>query len=168
MNMVSMCANRSMEEILRMDRLDVRIVAHLQKDGTSTNAGIARKVGVSEETVRRRLKRLMQGNYIKVVAIPDARKIGYESQVLVGIQVDADKVDAVADALADMSAVSWVSVTTGSFDIFVWATLKSSSELSKFLRHGVGKIPGVRKMETFINLGFRKQEHGLNMESVIV
>ena len=157
-----------MEEILRMDRLDVRIVAHLQKDGTSTNAGIARQVGVSEETVRRRLKRLMQDNYIKVVAIPDARKIGYESQVLIGIQVDADKVDAVADALADMPAVSWVSVTTGSFDIFVWATLKSSTELSEFLRHGVGKIPGVRKMETFINLGFRKQEHGLNMESVIV
>ena len=151
-----------------MDRLDVKIVAHLQKDGTSTNAGIARKVGVSEETVRRRLKRLMQDDYIKVVAVPDARKIGYESQVLIGLQVDADKVDAVADALAGMSEVSWVSVTTGSFDIFAWATLKSSTALSEFLRMGVGQIPGVRKMETFINLGFKKQEYGLNMESVII
>ena len=32
-----------------MDRLDVKIVTYLQKDGNSTNAGIARKVGVSEE-----------------------------------------------------------------------------------------------------------------------
>ena len=151
-----------------MDRLDVQIVAHLQKDGTATNAGIARKVKVSEETVRRRLKRLMQDDYIRVVAIPDARKIGYESQVIIGLQVDADKVDSVGEALAAMSPVSWVSITTGSFDIFVWATLKSSVELSEFLRHGVGKIPGVRKMETFINLGFKKQEHGLNMDSVSI
>ena len=151
-----------------MDRLDVKIVTLLQKDGTSTNAGIARQVRVSEETVRRRLKRLMQDDYIKVVAVPDARKIGYESQVLIGLQVDADKVDVVADSLAEMSEVSWVSVTTGSFDIFVWATLKSADALSEFLRRGVGQIHGVRKMETFISLGIRKQEYGLNMESVSI
>ena len=151
-----------------MDRLDVKIVTHLQRDGTSTNAGIAREVKVSEETVRRRLKRLMQDGYVKVVAVPNARKIGYESDVLVGLQVDADKVDPVADALADMREVTWVSVTTGSFDIFARATLKSSDELSEFLRKGVGQIPGVRKMETFISLGARKEEFGLNMESVTV
>ena len=151
-----------------MDRLDIRLVALLQKDGTSTNAGIARQVGVSEETVRRRLKRLMQDDYIKVIAVPDARKIGYETQVLIGLQVDAAKVDSVADALAEMHQVSWISVTTGSYDIFVWATLKSSDALSEFLRKGVGQIHGVRKMETFMSLGFRKQEYGLNMESVTV
>ncbi len=149
-----------------MDRLDIRIATYLQRDGTSTNAGIARKVGVSEETVRRRLKRLMQGGFIKVVAVPDARKIGYDSQVLIGLQVDADKIDYVSDALAAMNEISWVSVTTGSFDIFAWATLKSLDTLSEFLRRSVGQIEGVRKMETFISLGFRKEEYGLNMESV--
>ena len=153
-----------------MDRLDVRLIALLQKDGTLTNAVMARSVvpPVSEETVRRRLKKLMQDKYIKVIAVPDARKIGYESQVLIGLQVDADKVDSVADALADMTEVSWVSVTTGSYDIFVWATLKSADALSEFLRMRVGKTRGVRKMETFISLGFRKQEYGLNMEAVTV
>ena len=151
-----------------MDRLDVRLIAHLQKDGMSTNAAIAKKEKVSEETVRRRLKKLMRDDYIKVIAVPDARKIGYESQVLIGLQVDADKVDSVADALADMTEVSWVSVTTGSYDIFVWATLKSADALSEFLRMRVGKTRGVRKMETFISLGFRKQEYGLNMEAVTV
>ena len=101
-----------------MDRLDVEIIAHLQKDGTSTNAGIARKVERSEETVRRRLKKLMEDDYVKVVAVPNARKMGYESQVLIGLQVEADKVDAVAEALKGESSISWISVTTGSFDIF--------------------------------------------------
>ena len=149
-----------------MDQLDVRIITHLQKDGTSTNAGIARDVEVSEETVRRRLKRLMSDQFIRVVAVPDATRMGYESQVIIGLQVDADKVDAVGDKLAEMTEVTWVSITTGSFDIFAWATLRSSTALSDFLRKRVGTIQGVRKMETFINLACKKQEYGINMGSV--
>ncbi len=149
-----------------MDQLDVRIITHLQEDGTATNAGIARQVGVSEETVRRRLKRLMADKFIKVVAVPDAVRMGYQSQVIIGLQVDADKVDAVADELATMDEVTWVSVTTGSFDIFAWATLKSSEALSHFLRKRVGLIVGVRKMETFINLASKKEEFGINMRAV--
>ncbi|HAL49198.1 MAG: AsnC family transcriptional regulator [Chloroflexi bacterium] len=149
-----------------MDQLDVRIITHLQEDGTATNAGIARQVGVSEETVRRRLKRLMADKFIKVVAVPDAVRMGYQSQVIIGLQVDADKVDAVADELATMDEVTWVSVTTGSFDIFAWATLKSSEALSHFLRKRVGLIVGVRKMETFINLASTKEEFGINMGAV--
>ena len=38
-----------------MDDLDSKIVGILQKDGRASNAGIAREVGVSEGTVRRRL-----------------------------------------------------------------------------------------------------------------
>jgi Lrp/AsnC family transcriptional regulator for asnA, asnC and gidA len=144
-----------------MDNLDIRIISLLQDDGTATNAGIARQVGVSEETVRRRLKRLMQEEYIRVIALPDPAKLGFNSEVLIGIQVDADKIDRVADTLADFDEINWVSVTTGSFDIFVWATLRSSEELSSFLRTKVGPVPGVRKMETFINLTIKKRRYGV-------
>ena len=104
---------------------------------------------------------MVQDEYIKVVALPDPAKLGYESEVLIGVQVDADKVDPVAEALADMVEINWVSVTTGSFDIFAWATLKSSEELSVFLRTRVGMTPGVRRMETFINLAIKKRRYGV-------
>jgi Lrp/AsnC family transcriptional regulator for asnA, asnC and gidA len=127
----------------------------------ATNAGIARQIGVSEETVRRRLKRMVEEQYIRVVALPDPGKLGYNSEVLVGIQVDPAMVDSVADALAGLNEVNWVSVTTGSFDIFAWATLRSSEELSEFLRKKVGVITGVRKMETFLNLDMKKRRYGI-------
>ncbi len=154
-----------------MDRLDVQIVSKLQENGNATNANIARSIRpspVSEETVRRRLKRLMQDGYMKVVAVPDARKMGYESQVIIGLQVEANKIDEVADSLAGMNEVNWVSVTTGSFDIFGWATVKSFDQLSEFLRTRVGRIDGVKKMETFLTLESKKQEHGINMKSVTI
>ena len=143
-----------------MDGLDTRIVDILQNDGRASNAGIAREVGVSEGTVRRRLKRLVQEEYIQVVALPDPVKMGYESQALVGVQVDPDKIDQVADDLSELSQVNWVAVTTGSYDIFAWATLQSAEALGLFLRTKVGIISGVRRTETFVSLANKKRGYG--------
>jgi Lrp/AsnC family transcriptional regulator for asnA, asnC and gidA len=135
-----------------MDELDSKIIQILQEDGRASNAGIARKVGVSEGTVRRRLKRLIQEEFIQVVALPDAAKMGFDSQALVGVQVDPDKIDQVANALAGLSEINWVAITTGSFDVFAWATLQSAEALGIFLRTKIGTIQGVRRTETFVNL----------------
>lgn len=143
-----------------MDELDSKIIEILRGDGRASNAGIARKVGVSEGTVRRRLKRLISEDYINVVALPDPARLGYASQALVGIQVDPDKVDQVADRLSEFDAVEWVKITTGSFDVFAWATLPSSEELGIFLRTKVGTVPGVRRTETFVNLDSKKRGAG--------
>ena len=143
-----------------MDELDSKIIDILQHDGRASNAGIARKVGVSEGTVRRRLKRLVQEEYISVVALPDPLKLGYHAQALVGVQVDPDKVDQVADRLAELDEVTWVKMTTGSYDVFAWAALSSSETLGIFLRTKVGTIPGVRRTETFVNLDNKRRGIG--------
>ncbi len=134
------------------DKLDRKIISILREDGRASNAGIARKVGVSEGTVRRRLKNLVEEEYIQVVALPDAAKMGNNSQALLGVQVDPDKVDVVADAIKSLPGVTWVAVTTGSYDIFAWATFPSAEALGIFLRTKVGTVPGVRRTETFVNL----------------
>jgi Lrp/AsnC family transcriptional regulator for asnA, asnC and gidA len=143
-----------------MDELDTKIIDILQQDGRASNAGMARLVGVSEGTVRRRLKRLVEQDYIEIVALPDPVKLGYDSQALVGVQVDPDKVDQVANDLADLDEISWVAITTGSFDVFAWATVQSAEELGLFLRTKVGVISGVRRTETFVNLDKKKRGNG--------
>jgi Lrp/AsnC family transcriptional regulator for asnA, asnC and gidA len=144
-----------------MDEFDARIIALLQEDGRASNAKIARAVGVSEGTVRRRLKRLIQEEYIRVVALLDPVRMGYAAEALIGVQVDPDKVDQVSEDLAELSEVNLVAITTGSFDIFAWATLASSEALGIFLRTKVGTIPGVRRTETFVNLSVRKRGYGI-------
>ena len=116
---------------------------------------------VSEGTVRRRLKTLVQQGSIKIIALPDPEVLGYDTEALVGIQVDPDKIDEVAVLLVELKESSWVSVTTGSFDIFCWVTLPSSEELGNFLKAVVGTIPGVRRTETFVSLSVRKRNYGI-------
>ena len=146
-----------------MDELDRKIIQILQGNGRASNARIARDVGVSEGTVRRRLKTLVQDGYIKVVALPDPEVLGYDTEALVGIQVDPDKIDEVATTLVELKESSWVSVTTGSFDIFCWVTLPTSEELGNFLKAVVGTIVGVRRTETFVSLSVRKRNYGINL-----
>ena len=146
-----------------MDELDTKIIAMLQEDGRASNAGIARRVGVSEGTVRRRLKRLIQEEYIRVLALLDPGKMGYASEALIGVQVDPDKVDRVSTDLSQLDEINWVSITTGAYDIFAWATLHSSEALGIFLRTKVGTIPGVRRTETFVNLMVKKRWYSVSI-----
>ena len=140
-----------------MDDLDKTIIEILELDGRASNAKIAREIKVSEGTVRRRLKRLVKSKIISVVALPDPLRMGLESQALIGVQVEPDKIDTVAEEMAALDAIKWVTLTTGSYDIFTWATLPSPEELGVFLRSKVGTIQGVRRTETFVNLSTKKR-----------
>ena len=56
-----------------MDELDRKIMALLQMDGRASNAKIAREVGVTEGTVRRRLGKLLEDDFIEIMAVPTWR-----------------------------------------------------------------------------------------------
>ncbi len=144
-----------------MDEMDAKIIAMLQEDGRASNASIARSVGVSEGTVRRRLKRLVDENFIQVIAMLNPGKMGFGAEALIGVQADPDKVDEVSRAISQLEEISWVAVTTGTYDIFAWATLESSESLGLFLRTKLGTIPGVRRTETFVSLSVKKRGYGV-------
>ena len=144
-----------------MDELDHKIIALLQMDGRASNAKIAREVGVSEGTVRRRLRRLTKDDVVHIVAVPNLEKLGYATTALVGLQTGPGMSDTVAESLASLPESHYVAVTTGSYDVFVWAGLESAESLGIFLRTKVGVIEGVQRTETFVNLSLKKRTAGL-------
>lgn len=143
-----------------MDELDRKIISLLQTNGRASNAQVARQLSVSEGTVRRRVRRLIRQGIIRVVAVPDPEKLGFGTVALIGLQVDPDKIDRVADQLATLKETQYVAITTGAYDIFIWVSLGSAEELGIFLRTKVGTVPGVRRTETFVNLAIKKRTYG--------
>ena len=146
---------------MELNDLDKRIIKLLQVDGRASNAKIAREVGVSEGTVRRRLRRLIQDNVIHVIAVPNLEEMGYATAALIGIQVEPGKVSEVADAIALLEEAHYVAITLGAFDVFAWVGLESAEQLGTFLRQMVHPIPGVRRTETFVNDTIKKRTYGL-------
>ena len=143
--------------MLSLDQLDKTIINALQANGRASNAEVARTLGVSEGTIRRRLKRLTQNNVIKVVAYPEPKVLGFSTEALIGLQVDPDKTDSVVQNVSKIEETYWVSVTTGTFDMFAWVALPSSEELGNFLREKIGAIDGVQRTETFVSLMVTKR-----------
>ena len=140
-----------------MDELAREIIAILQSNGRASNARIARRIGVSEGTVRRRLKKLIADGVIDIVAVVDAERLGYDTEALVGVQVDPDKVMEVAANLGELPESNWVAITTGTYDVFMWVTLQSADQLGAFLREKLGIVSGVRRTETFVRLSLPKK-----------
>ena len=140
-----------------MDELDLKIIGILQADGRAPNAKIARAVGVSEGTVRRRLRRLIKDDIVHVVAVPNLEKMGYGTTALIGLETGPGKSDAVAERIADLDEAHYVVVATGPYDVFVWTALESAESLGNFLRTQIGVIDGVQKTQTFVTLSTKKR-----------
>jgi Lrp/AsnC family transcriptional regulator for asnA, asnC and gidA len=143
-----------------MDKLDYEIVSMLKQDGRLSNANVSRVLKVSEGTIRRRLKRMTNENIIRIFAVPNPESIGLHSEALIGIQVDPDKMEIIANKVSKLDQATWVAHTTGTYDIFLWAAVESTEELGKFIRGPIGTIPGVRRTETFVNLRVVKRGNG--------
>ncbi|MDO8532441.1 MAG: Lrp/AsnC family transcriptional regulator [Dehalococcoidia bacterium] len=143
-----------------LDELDYKILLRLQANGRESNAEIARVLDVSEGTIRRRIKRLIDDDVIRVTAVPNPWKIGFEAVALIGLQVELDKMDQVANKLAEMSEVHFVSLTTGTYDIFIWVMVPTAEDLGSFIKTKLAGITGITRSETFINLEIRKRTFG--------
>ena len=144
-----------------MDELDLRIIGLLQMDGRTSDSYLARELGVSEGTIRRRLGRLIQEGAFRVTAVPNIEKMGYGATALIGVQTRPGRADDVAEALARLEEVHYAAVSTGAYDVFIWVGLESAQRLGDFLNTKVAPVEGVQRTETFINLAIRKRDYGL-------
>ena len=132
-----------------LDDLDRRIMRLLRRDGRLTYAHIARVVGVSEPTVRKRVDRLLHAGAIYIVARVNPAPIGFPIDAIICLRVERGRVQEVGDRLAGMENVAYVSYLAGSFDIMIEAFLPDTEGLFKFLNEDLEQIEGIVHTETW-------------------
>ena len=143
-----------------MDELDHRIMAELVQDSRRNSASLARKLNVSETTIRRRIQRLEKDGVITFSAILNPTKLGFNTMALLALEVDLVSIDKVSESLALCPNVRYVSLCTGNHDMFIGTSFHSSGELTNFVKDYLAKIPGIKRSETFLILDVKKDEVG--------
>jgi len=131
-----------------LDSLDRRIIRILQQDGRMSNVKIARRAGVSEATVRKRLERLTVTGAIRITAVPDPVRIGFSTIAFVTLSVDLAQAGQIAAQISRMPEVRTIHLTAGGSELIVEAWFTSSEDLLRFMTQHVGGIPGVRRTAT--------------------
>jgi DNA-binding Lrp family transcriptional regulator len=136
--------------VAQLDDLDRQLIDLLGIDARVSNRKIAADLGVTEGTVRGRIKRLQQERLIAFTAITDfglgnTSKLGF-----IGVQADVQDVRNIAQEIAGLPLVKAVMVTMGRFNILAFCLFDTLDSLFEVASEKILAIPGVHHVETSI------------------
>jgi Lrp/AsnC family transcriptional regulator for asnA, asnC and gidA len=151
--------NNSSYKKKMLDQIDCQMIELLQKDGRIPNTEIAKRLGVSEATVRGRLNRLIEEEYIQIVAVSNPMKLGFEIVGNIRIHVDIRKMDKIIKELKNLRPLWFIVQTTGGTGIDTEFVVKSLEELNELIFDKINKIDGIIRTETSLFLKYIKRQY---------
>ena len=137
----------------KLDRIDMKILRLLQRDGRLSNAELAARANVSAATCHRRTQRLFERGYIQSVrAIVHPARVRRGALVMVGVVLDRSTRESFAAFEAAAKKLSFVldcHLVAGDFDYFLKIRLRDMSEFNRLHGEDLLALPGVRQTRTF-------------------
>jgi Lrp/AsnC family transcriptional regulator for asnA, asnC and gidA len=144
----------------RLDQLDQAIVSHLALDARVSNGQIATDLGVTEGTVRARIKRMEEAKLIRLTAVTNIDRFGDALIAYIWIEVErSDRTRAVAETLAAIPELGFVGVMLGRSDILVITMVRNTEHLAEFVHSRISAIDGVRRTESTLGVNFVKHDY---------
>ena len=136
----------------QLDEFDHQILEVLSSDARLSNRKIAQALGVTEGTIRGRLKRLQEENYLRFTAITALSYLGNPLLIFIGVTAEQSRVKEVAQAIAEMDGIRSVIITLGRFNIHVVGMYGTLDEVLNIANNAILALPGVRHVETSISV----------------
>lgn len=133
---------------MRLDRIDLSILDHLQRDGRATTIELGAAAGLSPSPCHRRQKLLEEAGIIsRYVALLDQERVGLPVNVFVSVELAAqteDQLEAFEHAVANCPEVMECYEMTGSSDYLLRVVASDLGAYEEFLRTRLTRMPGVR------------------------
>lgn len=137
----------------RIDDLDLKILNELLNDASISIPRLSKKININSSVVYSRIKRLIRKGLIKkFTIIVNDQALGLGVKALTGINMDSKLRENVLNELFKISEVIEISEVTGRFDILVTMNSHSLDEMHQLISERVGRIEGIQKTETFIEM----------------
>lgn len=141
-------------KLIKLDRLDRRILHELQLNGKISNVALAKIVGLSPSPCLERVKRLEEQGYINAyVACLDPNLLG--SAMLVFVEITLTKTS--SDIFAEFSAavqkyddIQECHLVSGDFDFLLKTRVADMSSYRELLGDTLLKLPGVSASRTYV------------------
>jgi Lrp/AsnC family transcriptional regulator for asnA, asnC and gidA len=135
--------------LMKIDETNLEIFRHL-RDGRKSFKKIAEEMNLTENTVRARVKKLVDEQVLEISGLVDPEAIGGHKVVLVGVRLRNMDMIKRGEEFSKIKGVVSVTVVTGRFDLFLLVLLKEDYDLLQFYTEEVSRIPGVESVETFV------------------
>ena len=143
----------------KLDDLDRRIIDLLAHDARVSNRQIAEQLGVTEGTIRGRVKRLEKDNCIRFTAVTNVAFAGAPKVVLIGVHAAHGELTALSQRIAAMPEIRCVIITLGRYDILAIGLFTQLEEVVDVANNRILALPGVRHVETSIAVKTLKYDY---------
>ena len=135
---------------IQLDDLDRQLIEQLGRDARVSNRKIAAELGVTEGTVRGRIKRLQQERLIAFTAITGLEMEAKSRLAFLSIQADVDNVRAIGRRISELPLINGVMITMGQFNILAICLFDELDSLVNVASDKILSLPGVHHVETSI------------------
>ncbi len=131
----------------QLDKIDLQIIRLLQADGRMASSEIAKSTGVPEATVRYRLKRIIDRQYIQIVAAANPIKLGFGIAACISIETEAKQANHVIEELEKIERIAYIAQMTGVPNVEAETYIETISELHEIMSQ-VEEIDGIIQVDT--------------------
>jgi Lrp/AsnC family transcriptional regulator len=148
--------SQEMEQTSRpaLDRLDMRLLDILQRQGALSVAEVASKANLSTTTCWRRIQQLEVNGVIKArVALLDRNSLGLDVTIFAHVKLATTGRDAIAEfeaAIRDRAEVLECYTLTGEWDFLLKIVTKNIKAYEAFYLDYLSRIPCVRSVNSSV------------------
>ncbi len=130
-----------------LDSTDAEIIQFLQLDARSSYTEIARKMKMNEATIRNRVNKLEELGIIKkYTLLLDHHKLGYDTRVIVGVDIDPENFLSVSKKISELPEARRVFTCTGDHMVLFEAWFTNQAELTTFLEKEIKSLSGITRI----------------------
>lgn len=141
----------------RLDAIDRKILAALQRDGRMSLADLAERVGLSPSPCARRVRMLEEaGVILRTVAVLDQVAVGLPVSVFISVKLERQReqsLDRFANAVERWPEVLECYLMTGPRDYLLRVVVPDLAAYEAFLKEKLTKLDGVASIESSFALG---------------
>ncbi len=136
---------------MKLDETNKAIIKELN-NGRRAFSTIAEKIGITENTVRSRVNKLIEDGILQISGLVNPQYIPEMQVVVMGIKLSTLNLEDKAKEVLKLKGVISVMVVTGRYDLIAQIVTSTNDDQSllNFFKNELSKIKGISDVETFV------------------
>ncbi len=136
-------------DTLKIDETNLTIIKEL-RDGRRSFKKIAESLGITENTVRSRVNRMIRAGLLEINGVVDLESVPRHQLVLIGVKLKTTDMFQKGKEFSTLKGVVSVSVVTGRYDLILLVIFNDEYGLQDFYADQVSQVEDVQSLETFV------------------
>ena len=136
----------------KLDSYDIDIIRNLW-DGRTPYQEIAEKVGLTTNTVRSRVNKMLESGALQIISLVNPTALEDHQAAYIGFKVLPYKMTEALNAISKLKGVVGASSVSGRFDIMAVVMFNKEHSYQRFLEEELRLVDGLLSTETFFAIG---------------